>query len=485
MGRVEDLERRVPSRVPRFDLPDALVTPGFVDGHTHFALWAAGRRRANLHGASTRTEALRRVAAGVEEQGWIHGHGWNAHRWAASPDRQSLDSVTTLPAFLQSVDLHSGWVNSAALRIAGIGRQTPDPPGGRIVRDGAGEPTGLLLERAQELVTAALPAADADRVLEAVREAQSEAHRLGITGIHDVEGPEALRAFRALESRDELRLRVLFHPPVARLPMLIEQGARSGLGSPWLSLGGVKLFLDGTLGSRTAWMLEPYEDGRDAGMALAPEQEARRAVEAAAAAGIASTVHAIGDAAVRCALDLLGGLPAVGIPHRIEHFQCFHPADLDRAASAGIVASMQPAHMPEDIVLAEERWGPRARRAYALRSLLRAGTVLAFGSDVPVAPLDPRRGIAAALDRAAPDGSFPEGWNPEERLPFESAVRGFTIGTAIAAGVSAHRGKLAPGYDADLVAWQVDAAAEHGDGQAFQHARVLLTVVGGEVVYAA
>lgn len=474
----------MPSRVPRFDLPDALVTPGFVDGHTHFALWAESRRRVHLYGAATRTEALRRVAAGVSEQGWIRGHGWNANRWAASPDRQSLDSVTTVPAFLQSVDVHSAWVNSHALRIAGIGRLTPDPPGGRIVRDGTGEPTGLLLERAQELVTAVLPAQEPGWLLDAVRDAQAKAHRLGITGIHDVEGPDALRAFRTLESRDELRLRVLFHPPVGRLPMLIKQGARSGLGSHWLSLGGVKLFLDGTLGSRTAWMLDPYEDGRDAGMPLCSEEEARQAVEAAAAAGIASTVHAIGDAAVRRALDLLAGLPAVGIPHRIEHFQCFHPSDLDRAASARIVVSMQPAHLPGDIVLAEERWGSRARYAYAMRSLLRAGTVLAFGSDVPVAPLDPRRGIAAALDRAPPDGSFPNGWHPEERLPFETAVRGFTVGNAIAAGVSERRGRLTPGCDADLVAWQVDPAAEHGDGRAFHEARVLLTVVGGEVVFA-
>jgi hypothetical protein len=485
VGRAADLERRVPSRVPRIDLPDALVTPGFVDGHTHFALWAQGRRRIQLLGTASRAEALRRIAGGTAEQGWLRGHGWDANRWAAPPDRRALDAVTAVPAFLQSVDVHAAWVNSLALRYAGIDRDTPDPPGGHIVRDGSGEPTGLLLERAQELVTAVLPASDAGLLVEAVRDAQAEAHQLGITGIHNAEGPDALRAFRTLESFDELRLRVLFHPPIARLPMLISEGATSGSGSPWLALGGVKLFLDGTLGSRTAWMLQPYEDGRDTGMPLSTEEEARRAVEAAAGAGLASTVHAIGDAAVRRALDLLEGLPAAAVPHRIEHFQCVHPADLGRAASAGIVASMQPSHLPGDAALAEERWGHRARQAYAMRSLLQAGTVLAFGSDVPVTSLDPRPGIAAALDREVPDGAFPGGWHPEERLPFEAAVYGFTVGNAIAAGTSDRRGRLAPGFEADLVAWQVDPAAEQGIGRAFAEARVLLTVVGGEVVYAA
>jgi hypothetical protein len=485
VGRAEDLERRVPSRVPRLDLPEALVTPGFVDGHTHFALWAEGRRRVQLQGSVSRAEALRRVASGIAEQGWLRGHGWDANRWAAAPDRRALDAVTHVPAFLQSVDVHAAWVNSLALNHAGIDRNTPDPPGGHIVRDGSGEPTGLLLERAQELVTAVLPAPDAGPLLEAVRDAQAEAHRLGITGIHDAEGPEALRAFRTLESSDQLRLRVLFHPPIARLPMMLSEGVTSGSGGPWLTLGGVKLFLDGTLGSRTAWMLEPYEDGRDAGMPLSGEAEARRAVEAAAGAGIACTVHAIGDAAVRRALDLLEGLPAAAVPHRIEHFQCVHPADLPRAASARIVASMQPAHLPGDATLAEARWGRRARQAYAMRSLLEVGTVLAFGSDVPVTSLDPRAGIAAAMDREASDGVLAGAWHPEERLSFEAAVRGFTVGNAIASGTSDRRGRLAPGFEADLVAWQVDPAVEQGIGRAFAEARVLLTVVGGEVVYTA
>ncbi len=482
VGAAHELARRVPSRVRRYEYPGALVTPGFVDGHTHFVMWAIGRRQVRLAGAGSRSEALERVAAGVPVQGWILGHGWNANQWDEPPDRAALDEVQPLPVFLTSLDVHSAWVNSAALAAAGITRDTPDPPGGRIVRDAAGEPTGLLLERAVELVAPHVPRPGAAELVEAVRQAQGEAHRLGVTGIHDVEDPSALGAFQALDAAGELRLRVLFHPPVAQLPVLIRHGVRTGQGSPWLRLGGVKLFLDGSLGSRTAWMLQPYEDGRDSGMPVSTEGEARAAMQAAARAGLACVVHAIGDAAVRRALDLMAELPRVGLPHRIEHFQCVDPADLERAAELGVVSSMQPAHLLVDIPLAERHWGRRSRWAFAFRSLLDRGTVLAFGSDVPVASLDPREGIWAAMARVSASGDPPQGWYPEERLGFEEAVGAYTYGNALAAGVGERRGVLAPGQDADLVVWDVDPAIERGAAAAFREARALLTVVGGEVV---
>lgn len=243
------------------------------------------------------------------------------------------------------------------------------------------------------------------------------------------------------------------------------------------------MFLDGSLGTRTAWMLEPYEDGRDSGMPLATEAEARAAVEQAASNGIACVVHAIGDAAVRRALDLLEPASKVGLPHRIEHFQCVDSSDLARAGRAGIIASMQPGHLPGDVVLAEERWGRRTRGAYAFKSLLQRGTVLAFGSDVPVVSLDPRDGVVAAMTRSASDGSFDQGWQPDERLMFEDVVRAYTEGNAIAGGAADRRGTLVPGRDADLVAWRVDPAILENDATAFREAAVELTVVGGEPVY--
>jgi predicted amidohydrolase YtcJ len=482
VGAHQEILRRAPSHLPRYELADALVTPGFVDGHTHFALWALNRRRVQLSGRESRAEAVQRVAAATPDQGWVMGQGWDANGWPEPPHRALLDLVQPLPVYLDSLDVHAAWVNTAALRAAGIGPGTPDPPGGRIVRDAAGEPTGLLLERAVELVLPVLPRPPAERLDQALREGQAEAHRLGVTGIHDVEDDAARAAFGRLEAAGELRLRVLFHAPVASLPALVRRGERSGAGSDWLALGGVKMFLDGSLGSRTAWMLRSYEGSRDRGMPLTDADEAARAMRLAAEHGIACTVHAIGDAAVRRALDLMTPLPRAALPHRIEHFQCVHPSDLARAAAAGIVASMQPAHLLTDIPLIERHWGARGAGAYPFRSLLRRGTGLVFGSDVPVASLDPREGIFAALDRTLPDGAPRGGWRPEERLTFVEAVRAYTVAAAEAAGAAARRGALAAGMDADLVAWSCDPAAERGDGGAFRVGRAELTVVGGEIV---
>jgi predicted amidohydrolase YtcJ len=482
VGPAVQLERAAPAGVPRYDLPEAMVTPGFVDGHTHFGLWAMNRRRVELSGLHTREEVIGRVAAALPVQGWVIGQGWDANGWADAPDRGSLDRIHSLPVYLDSLDVHAAWVNSAALAAAGITRETADPPGGRIVRDGNGEPTGLLLERAVELVLPYLPQPPASALDEALREAQAQAHRVGITGIHDVESMSILDAFRRLESSDELRLRVLFQPPVSALTHLVAQSIRSGQGGEWLTLGGVKMFLDGSLGSRTAWMLEPYAGTRDRGMPITDVEEARNAMSTAAAAGLAITVHAIGDAAVRQALDLVSRLPRVALPHRIEHFQCVHPADLQRGAQAGLVLSMQPPHLLTDIPLVERHWGRRGEGAYAFRSLLQAGASLVFGSDVPVATIDPREGVYSALERKASDGAPANGWHPGEKLSFKETVHGYTVAPAHAAGAGARRGKLASGYDADLVAWSVDPAIEHGDGQAFREARALLTVVGGEVV---
>jgi predicted amidohydrolase YtcJ len=482
IGPVEALDRETPPAVPRYEYPRALVTPGLVDGHTHFGMWALNRRRVQLVGARSREEALRRIASAEPAQGWILGQGWDANRWESPPDRWSLDAVHTGPVYLDSLDVHAAWVNTAALALVNIDRTTPDPPGGRIVRDAEGQPTGLLLERAVDLVARRIPDPPPRQLDEAILHAQAEAHRLGITGIQNVESDLVLDSFRRLETTGQLRLRVLFHPPVDSLPRLIRRGVQSGQGSDWLAIGGVKLFLDGSLGSRTAWMLAPYEGSRDRGMPTSDEREARQAVQTAAAHGIAATVHAIGDAAVRRALDLVTPLPRVGVAHRIEHFQCVHPEDLDRAAHAGIVVSMQPAHLLTDIPLVDRHWGERGRGAYAFRTLLRRGTPMVFGSDVPVASIDPREGIYAAVARTGPDGAPAGGWRGEERLRFEEALAAYTMAPAAAGGVGHRRGRLAPGYDADLVVWDADAAVEQDDGAAVRSAEAICTVVGGIVV---
>lgn len=485
VGPRQVIDRAAPSPLPRYTLPTALVTPGLVDGHTHFGLWALGRGRVRLARCRSAKEAAEEVRTGAVEGGWIIGQGWDANGWPHPPHRGVLDAVTDRPVFLESLDVHAAWVSTSALRAAGITRATPDPFGGRIVRDPAGEPTGLLLERAIELIRPHLPTPTGPRLRHVILDAQREAHTLGVTGIHDVEGLETLEAFEALRDSGLLKLRVLFHPPVAELPRLIERGWRSGEGDPWITRGGVKLFLDGSLGSRTAWMLTPYEGTTDRGMPITSVEVARTAIQMAAEAGISAAVHAIGDAAVRRALDLLEEAPRVGLPHRIEHFQCVHADDLGRAGQAGIALSMQPAHLRTDIPLIDRHWGFRGFGAYNFRTLAQAGNTLVFGSDTPVAPLDPREGIRAALDRDAADGSARQ-WRRNERITLGHALTGYTRAPAWAGGVLHRRGTLAPGMDADLVAWELDEVAERGGeeaGAAFAAGRCIMTVVAGVRVY--
>lgn len=473
----------LPAGAPDLDLPDLLVTPGLVDAHTHFGMWALGTRRVHLAGLN-RTQALEAVAGGEVEDGWIQGQGWDANDWDASPDRAMLDALhPTVPVWLDSLDVHAAWLNTAALERCGITSATPDPPGGRIVRDATGRPTGVLLELAVAMAAASLPVPDPHRLRAALEDAQRRANALGLTGIHDVGDRHSRAILEAMNSEGALTIRVLAHPPVAMLPELIASGVRSGTGSGLLRHGGVKLFLDGSLGSRTAWMLEPYTGSRDRGMPLATADETAAVMRQAVDAGIALTVHAIGDAAVRRAFDLIEPLPRLAIPHRIEHLQCVHPDDLDRAGRAGIVASMQPAHLLVDIPLAERYWGARSAGAYAFRSLRARGAVVAFGSDVPVAAADPREGLFAAMARTGLDGRPAGGWYGGEALTFDEALSAYTIAPAIAEGTAGHRGRLAPGFDADFVAWEIDPLAERGDAQAVLAARPRLTVVDGRIVW--
>lgn len=469
----------------RTERTDGIVTPGLTDAHVHLTLWALARRRVDLNAARTLDEGVAAVAeAAATGDGWVRGLGWDRQRWGGVPTREPLDRVCPdRPAFLQSHDLHAAWVNSEALRRCGITRDTPDPEGGEIVRDAAGEPTGVLLEKAVRLVELRLPQESPEEVRTALLEAQAEAHRLGLTGVHSVE-VTGLEDFTALELDGVLRLRVLQAIPLARLDHAIAMGLRSGFGGPWIRMGGVKMFLDGALGSRTAWLRQPYEGGgpADTGIRTLEPEVFRDSVRRAAEAGIASTVHAIGDAAVELAVDTLGAAPRVAaMPHRIEHVQLCPPDLWTRAGASGLVASMQPVHLVTDIPAAERHWGhARSRGAYAFRPLAEAGMALAFGSDVPVETCDPRMGLFAAVRRVGWDGAPEQGWWMENAVTAEQALRAYTEGPAHAAGLSHRQGRLLPGYDADLVAWDtdpLDCAPE-----ALRGMRCLLTMVDGEVV---
>jgi predicted amidohydrolase YtcJ len=490
VGRASEL-REAAGRARVLQLPGAALTPGLTDSHIHLSEWALARREVDLS-AATSPEAVARMAAehAARRPGdWVRGRGWNPHRWGGGPPAtDALDRlVPDRPAILQSHDMHALWVNRPALRRAGIDKDSPDPAGGHIVRDREGEPTGVLLENAGQLIAGCLPALTVEDTAEAILEAQAELHRLGITAVHTLPAlhiaePEPTLVLETLRARAELRLRVLQHLPLRQLDEAVRIGLRSGFGGEWIRTGGVKMFLDGALGSQTAWMFEPYERSSSRGIQVLDSGEFRYHVRRAARAGIASTVHAIGDAAVALAFDVLADpeLQVESMPHRIEHVQCLPPGREHDAVRAGITCSMQPAHLITDWSIADRHWGPaRSARTYAFRTLLEAGARLAFGSDAPVEPADPRLGLMAAVARMDLDGQPDGGWCAEQRIPLRDALVAYTRRAAEAAG--SRGGVLRPGAAADIVAWRPDPfAVEPRD---LLSVRCVATLVAGEIVH--
>ena len=487
VGRTRDLVAAVP-HAPRIDAHGATLTPGLCDAHIHFVPWAQGRRQADLLGAATRAEALARVRAALDAvpgDAPVVGRGWDAMGWEAEPDRAALDAIAPArPLLLHSHDFHSLWVNSAALRAAGVNRTTPEPEGGRIERDAAGEPTGVAREHAvrafEALTERAGPAIDAE-LLDA---GAAALHANGITAVHDYQrNATDMARMRALAGR--WRLRVLQHFGEEQMDALVAAGLASGVGDAWFRVGALKLFADGALGSRTAALLEPYDDGHGLGIVMIPREELAAIVVRAARAGCSAAVHAIGDRAVRDTLDAFAAArasaPPPPLPTRIEHVQLLHPDDLPRFAALGVRASMQPQHATSDAFAATAAWGARCALAYPWRSLEASGVPLAFGSDAPVEPPLPWLGLHAAVTRTRPDGTPAGGFVPEQRIGLDSALAAYTSGAAELAGHAGRLGTLEPGAEADLVLWDRDLHAARADELAL--ARPAVTVLGGEIVY--
>lgn len=497
------LRERLRGDVECVDLGGRVVLPGLTDAHVHFVWWAVSQTRADLTASVSEADAVRCLqdAAGKRPAGeWIVGHGWSHNAWdpPVAPSRDSLDSVyPDNPVFLTSKCGHLQWVNSAALRLAGIDASTASPPGGEIeMRERAGrrEPTGLLKESAGSLVETQIPPLSPDQMRRALAEGQRQAHRLGLTAIHTPESLADFDLFQRLHDEGSLTVRVNFLIPVAALEHLTELRVRHGLGDHWLRVAGVKMFADGSLGGRTALMYEAFEgEPENFGIPVASAAEIEDATLRANRAGLAMAIHAIGDKAVSNVLAAFeraqaetGGSGAAGsrpfVRNRIEHLQLFAERDLPRICSVQPVASMQPVHLCADMGPADRYWGSRARRAYACRTLMEAGCLLAFGSDAPVEPINPFYGIYAAVTRCSLDGLPEGGWHPEEALGVRDAIAAYTTGPALTAGVKEMVGDLTPGKLADFIVLDEDPFEVPAQG--LRNLLPVATYCGGQCVHA-
>ncbi len=452
-----------------FDLEGSLLLPGFVDSHTHLAVFGALLGQIDLDGAATLEEALRRVAhfaASLEPGKWVSGGRWDKNLWGERfPSRQDLDRVVSdRPVALHSKDGHCWWLNSEALRQAGVNRETLDPPGGEIERDPSGAPTGILKENAGTFLWAARQQPSPDEFAPGVAKAIVRANELGLVGICDMEGRDALKVLRGFERAGGLTLRVWTYVPDEQVENLAAVGVESGFGSSLLKIAGVKAFLDGALGSQTADMLAPFEGSQSRGIETMTAEAFNDLVGRASAEGLAVAVHAIGDRACRKALDAFEThrelARTAGLRHRIEHLQLLDPADLPRVGRLGLVASMQPIHAPSDRDIAERYWGPaRSALGYAWRSVAETGAVLAFGSDVPVETCDPLHGLFAAVTRRHPADPDREAWRFEQAVTPLQAVRAYTVGAAWSVGEENERGTIEPERLADFVVLSEDILA--------------------------
>jgi predicted amidohydrolase YtcJ len=492
-AREDELDEMVGPSTRVIRLRDAAVVPGFVDAHVHFGHFALARQQVDLDQAPTLADGLtvlREAAEHSASGAWLQGRGWDRNRWGRLPTRAELDSaVGARAAALSSHDGHALWLSSAALEAAGISAGTPEPTGGVIERDAAGEPTGVLFENAQDLVRPRIPEPSDAELRQAICDGLRMAAAVGITGIHNLEDARTRRVFQALEAAGELSLRVYQGVSRGELIEARERGLRTGAGSDWLRIGPVKLFADGALGSRTAWLLEPYaghtEDGYR-GVATLSSEELADSMRLAADAGLDVAVHAIGDAAVRGVLDCFQTMrstyPALAQRMlRVEHAQLVHPDDVPRFASLGAIASMQPIHAVADWRVADQHWGERARYGYAWRDLQRAGARLAFGTDAPVESIEPLRNLEAATTRRDASGEPTGGWYSEQCLDLEAALRAYTLGSAAAERALSRRGMLAAGMDADLVVLEPDPFTTAAG--ALGETRVALTMVGGRITF--
>ncbi|MEO8192278.1 MAG: amidohydrolase [Gemmatimonadales bacterium] len=492
-AEIAKLARGVPSaRV--IDAGGGLVTPGFIDSHVHFVDGGFRLASVQLRDAQTPSEFIARIkayAATVTPGAWITGGDWDHQRWGGElPRRDWIDSVTpNNPVWVSRLDGHMALANSAALDAAKVSKATAEVEGGTIVRDASGQPTGILKDNAQSYVNAVEPPHSNELNDRALAAAMRYVAERGVTSIHNMGGFDDLATFERVHAAKALITRIYAVTPIAQWERLRDTVAKRGKGDDWVRIGGLKGFVDGSLGSHTAAMFAPFSDTpKDSGFLVETEQDLYRWTSEGDKAGLQLIVHAIGDRAIHTQLDIFERVARENGPRdrrfRIEHAQHLALVDIPRFAKLGVIPSMQPYHAIDDGRWAEKVIGPeRSKTTYAFRSLLESGARLAFGSDWFVAPPSPLEGIYAAVTRRTLDDRNPGGWVPEQKITVEEALRAYTIDGAYASFEEGIKGSLERGKLADFVL--IDRDITRIPPETIRDARVVMTVVAGRPVYEA
>jgi predicted amidohydrolase YtcJ len=494
VGSDADLQRFIGPQTRRIDLGGRLVVPGFIDDHTHFLSGGFQLASVDLRSAQSPTEFVRRLgdfARTLPSDRWIQGGDWDHEAWpgAPLPRREWVDAATgDHPVAISRLDGHMMLVNTRALQLANITRATKDPPGGTIVRDRrTGQPTGILKDEAMALVNRVIPDPAENELDDAFRRAQSYALARGVTMIQDMGDWTSLETYRRLHNARELKLRIYSIVPLDTWSRLRDLVEREGRGDQRLQWGGLKGFVDGSLGSTTAWFHQPYVDApTTSGLLTADTSQMRKTIQAADQAGLQVVIHAIGDYANDWLLDTYAWVfqqdGARDRRFRVEHAQHLSSAAIPRFAELGVLPSMQPYHAIDDGRWAEKRIGPkRIKTTYAFRSLLDSKAGLMFGSDWTVAPMDPLLGIYAAVTRRTLDRKNPRGWVPAQKVTVEEALRAYTISNAYGAFRDRDLGTLQAGKRADLVVLSSNLLTM--DPKKIPEAKVDYTMIDGEIVF--
>jgi predicted amidohydrolase YtcJ len=502
VGRADDIRPLIGPDTRVIDAKQRRVVPGFHDSHVHLLQSGLQLSRVYLKDAKDEAEFGKRLQEfdkKIPPGRWMQGGLWDHDRTFKGelPTAAVLDKyVPDRPVFLRRYDGHMGLANTKALKLAGITADTKDPTGGVIYRkEGTKEPTGLLRDKAMGLVSQLIPPPEEGEVLDGLQAALGEARKVGVTSVQDMDGSDTgtrkilLSVLQNLAKAGKLTLRVRLYFPLGAYSSLAQIGVLLGFGDLWVSIGSLKDFIDGSLGSSTAKMFDPYlNEPGSTGLYVTPPGKLRDNILAADKAGLGVAVHAIGDKGNADLLDIYEEVAKKNGPRdrrfRIEHAQHLRPQDYKRFADLGVIASMQPYHIIDDGRWAEGRIGAkRCESSYALRSLLDVGAKLAFGSDWSVAPLDPLLGIDAAVNRRTLDGKNPKGWFPQQKITVKEAIEGYTLGSAFAAFQEKHLGTLEVGKLADVVVLSRDILAD-AERDRIDQTQVVLTMVGGRVVYA-